>query len=121
MFLLGFVPEARKYLRAFDIFTLTSLKEGHPYVLLEAAEAELPVIGSSISGIAEIVQNQTSGILVAPKDFHGIAAAINTLLGDRAKMERLGKSLKESAHTRFSFKIMLDETTTVYGMASPQK
>jgi glycosyltransferase involved in cell wall biosynthesis len=42
----GFVPEARRLLKAFDLFLLPSLKEGMPYVLLEAAEAGLPIVAT---------------------------------------------------------------------------
>lgn len=40
--------EAAKYLKAFDIFILPSVKEGMPYVLLEAAAARLPIIATNV-------------------------------------------------------------------------
>ncbi len=43
---LGFVPHAASYLKAFDVFLLPSIKEGMPYVLLEAANANLPIIAT---------------------------------------------------------------------------
>jgi len=55
VFLLGDVPEAAKYLKAFDIFVMTSRYEGLPYALLEAMAAELPIIATRVGGIPEIL------------------------------------------------------------------
>ena len=68
VFLLGAIPNAREYLKAFDIFTLTSRKEGLPYVILEAGAAGLPVIASKVGGIPEIMEDGKSGLLVNPKN-----------------------------------------------------
>ena len=62
--LLGQVPDASRYLKAFDIFVLPSLKEGLPYVLLEASQARLPVVASNVGGIIDIVGN--AGFLPLP-------------------------------------------------------
>ena len=45
---LGFVENASQYLKAFDVFLLPSIKEGTPYVLLEAAAAGLPIVATNV-------------------------------------------------------------------------
>ena len=55
VFLLGFLPEAGKYLKAFDLFILPSKKEGLPYVLLEVRFAKVPIKASTVGGIPEIL------------------------------------------------------------------
>jgi len=52
--LFGFVP-ADEVLRGFDIFALPSLKEGLPYVLLEAKAAGLPIVANRVGGVSEIL------------------------------------------------------------------
>jgi glycosyltransferase involved in cell wall biosynthesis len=52
--LFGFIP-ASEVLRGFDIFALPSLKEGLPYVLLEAKAASLPIIANRVGGVGEIL------------------------------------------------------------------
>jgi glycosyltransferase involved in cell wall biosynthesis len=52
--LFGFVPVAEA-LRGFDVFALPSLKEGLPYVLLEAKAAGLPIVANRVGGVGEIL------------------------------------------------------------------
>lgn len=52
--LFGFMA-ASEALRGFDVFALPSLKEGSPYVLLEARAAGLPIVANRVGGVGEIV------------------------------------------------------------------
>jgi len=52
--LFGFIPTT-DVLRGFDIFALPSLKEGLPYVLLEAKAAGLPIVANRVGGVGEIL------------------------------------------------------------------
>ncbi len=55
--MVGSVNEASRYLKAFDIFVLPSVKEGFPFVLLEAGLAKLPVVASDVGGISELISD----------------------------------------------------------------
>lgn len=57
--LFGFMP-ANEVLKGFDTFALPSLKEGLPYVLLEAKAAGLPIAASRVGGVGEILDNDVS-------------------------------------------------------------
>jgi glycosyltransferase involved in cell wall biosynthesis len=52
--LFGFMS-ADTVLRGFDTFALPSLKEGLPYVLLEAKSAGLPIVANRVGGVGEIL------------------------------------------------------------------
>lgn len=54
IFLVGNIDQADKYLKAFDLIILPSLKEGFPYILLESLLAEVPFISTKVGGIPEI-------------------------------------------------------------------
>ena len=78
VFLIEGITDAARYLKAFDVFILPSLKEGLPYVLLEAQCAGVPIVATAVGGIPEIV-NETNGILVPPARHDLLAEAILTL------------------------------------------
>jgi glycosyltransferase involved in cell wall biosynthesis len=81
--LAGNVPEAARYLKAFDIFLFPSLSEASGYAALEAGMAGLPVIASAVGGVPEIIDDMVSGILIQPEKPNEIVAAIELLLTSR--------------------------------------
>ncbi len=110
VFLAGRVESASTYLKAFDIFTLTSITEALPYVLLEAGFASLSVIASNVGGIPEIIKNNETGILVRPKDSEEIKNHIEYLIKNPEKARILGQSLKEKIGREFKLKDMIEKT-----------
>ena len=70
----GFVPEVWRYLRAFDVFLLTSLREAFGRVLPEAMTACVPVIGVTTDGIPEVIGS--AGKVLTPGDVSAIAEAM---------------------------------------------
>ncbi len=113
VFLIEGLPDAAKYLKAFDVFVLPSLKEGLPYVLLEAGLAGLPIVASNVGGIPEIVENGKTGILTSPAD--GLADAIKELIENPEMRNKLSVAAREKILQDFSFKKMLAETVRLYG------
>lgn len=109
----GFVRDAYQYLKAYDIFVLPSFKEGLPYVLLEAGEAELPIVATNVGGIPDIIENQISGLLVK-NDARDIADTVTKLMKDREMALGLARTLKEKVEYDFSLDTMIQETTALY-------
>ena len=114
IFLVGFVPDARRYLLAGDFFLMPSRKEGFPYALLEAAHAGLPVIAAKVGGIPEVIQDGENGILIRSEDIDGLADALAKLLASPEEAARMGTALKKTVATSFSEKEMLEKTTEAY-------
>lgn len=114
VFLIGQVEQASLYLKALDIFTLTSITEALPYSLLEAGKAALPVIASKVGGIPEIIENNKTGILVSAKHPEEIRSAIENYLQNPNKMATFGRSLKEKINMEFSQEKMFDKTFALY-------
>ena len=50
----------------------------------------LPVIGSNVGGIPEVIEDTVNGFLVAPGDSYGLAAAIEKLATDKVMRNRMG-------------------------------
>lgn len=78
--LTGAIPDAYQYLKAFDLFVLPSVKEGQPWVILEAMAAEIPIVATNIAGIPEMIENEKSGLLVEPADSETLSLAIEKIL-----------------------------------------
>ena len=108
------IPNAARYLKNFDIFVLPSLKEGLPYVVLEAGLAGLPVVASNVGGVPEIIENGKDGLLVPPANPEELAKAIKKLIGDKNLRENLAKNLCEKITKEFSLEKMLKETILLY-------
>src|SRR3989344_3191209 len=107
VFLIGYTDEASKYLKAFDIFVLPSLKEGLPYVLLEAGLASLPVVATDVGGISEIIKNKRTGLLVQPKKPDQLADAISFLMKSTTERGAVGAALHAHVKSQFSFEKMI--------------
>ena len=114
VFLIGQINLASSFLRAFDIFTLSSITEALPYVLLEAGYASLPVVASNVGGIPEIIENNKTGILVSSKNLEEIKRSIEYLLKNPLKATSLGNALKEKISKDFTQKTMLEKTFNLY-------
>ncbi len=87
-------PEIREYHCINDLFLISSDKEGAPLSLLEAMAAGLPVIGTDVLGIRELVKDV--GILVEPHP-ENFAAEIDSLAGDSARRASLSDASRAKA------------------------
>ena len=114
VFFAGFVQNAASYIQAFDIFLLPSIKEGLPYVLLEAGFAGIPIIATKVGGIPELLESDKNGLLVRPKDSKDIEMGIRFLSGNEAKQKELTDGLKKTIQEKFSFEEMLLKHRNLY-------
>jgi glycosyltransferase involved in cell wall biosynthesis len=114
VFLVGYIHNAARLLPAFDMFILPSIKEGLPYVILEAGLEKLPVIASEIGGIPEIIENSITGILIPPRDPKSIADAVALLSSSPALRASIAEKLHQNILENFSFSTMLHDTEILY-------
>lgn len=103
-----------RYLKAFDVFAMSSIKEGLPYILLEAMAAELPIVITEAGGMPELIKNHENGLMVAQKNPEALARAIGGLIQNKIIAKELSQKAKEIVIEKFSLKKMLKETEVVY-------
>lgn len=113
VFLIGQIPDAAHLLRGFDIFTLPSVKEGLPYVLLEAMMAGIPAVATNVGGIPDLIDHGRTGVLVQPKNPQKLAGALSTLIEHPELRTKLPEQWQQ-AQTRFSFERMIELTERAY-------
>jgi len=86
---LGRRGDAADLLGAADVFAMPSRREGLGVAALEALGAGCAIVATRVGGLAEVVEHERSGLLVAPEDPAALADALQRLLGDAALRERL--------------------------------
>ena len=88
----GQVPSVRDRLLEADLFVLPSRGENLPITILEAMAIGLPVVATRVGGIAELVQDGVTGLLVEPDDVDGLANALAALVDDPERRAAMGRS-----------------------------
>ncbi|OGZ32956.1 MAG: hypothetical protein A3I88_02370 [Candidatus Portnoybacteria bacterium RIFCSPLOWO2_12_FULL_39_9] len=112
--LIEFIPDAASYLKAFDIFILPSLKEGLPYVILEAMAAKTPIIATRVGGVPEMIEPNIESILIEPKKPDLIKEKIIYLLKNPVVGRQMAKRAEIKVKKEFSLEKMIEETKKVY-------
>ena len=110
----GWVENVADYLNVADIFVLASASEGLPMAVLEAMAAGLPVVGSRISGIVDIVSHGENGLLFDPGNSGELARCLSTLMASQALRSKLGQEARRTVHERFSLDAVADRYLTLY-------
>ena len=88
--------------------------EGLGVVLLEAMQLGVPVVGSDLGGIPDIVEHETSGLLVPSGDADALAAALVRLAQDPALAARLGEAGRIRATELFGWPAVVSRWRQVY-------
>jgi glycosyltransferase involved in cell wall biosynthesis len=101
-------------LSAFDIFVMVSHNEGMGRAFVEAQAAGLPVIGSAVGGVPEVIIEGETGYLVNPNDPAGLAERIKTLSQDRARLDHMAAACRAWVNPRFSDTVMINKIETLY-------
>jgi glycosyltransferase involved in cell wall biosynthesis len=112
----GNQSQVTAWLQAMDIFCLPSYaNEGVPQALMQAMSCGLPVVSTPVGSIAEIVDNEVNGLLVAAQDVDALYTAILRLVDDLALRARLGAAARKTAQARFAEAKMLERMERVFG------
>lgn len=98
-----------------DIFVLPSVeREGLGIALIEAMASGLPVIGSRVGGIPEVIEENTNGLLFRPGDAGELAGAIERLVSNRRLREQMGDNGRMVFEQRFRAAGMIEQIDLLY-------
>jgi glycosyltransferase involved in cell wall biosynthesis len=98
---LGFRRDVYSVLKRMDVFCLPSLSEGLPNALMEAMSVGCACVASRVGGVPWLVEHEKNGLLVAPGDVAGLAAALERLASDALLRQRLGRAARATIEERF--------------------
>ena len=111
---LGFQNDVRGLLGESHVFILSSRYEGISIALLEAMRAGLPAIATRVGGMAEVVQDGKTGILVGNEDEAGMARAMIRLIESPDQCTRMGEQGYAHMMQDFSIRACADRYFALY-------
>lgn len=111
---LGYIHDMPSLYAQTDLLVQSSLTEGLPNVILEAAYLRVPMVATDVGGTSEVVQHGTSGWLIPPGDIGALKAGIEKFLTDTEAFA----AMTHTAHARilehFSFATRTQKLTEFY-------
>ena len=87
---------------------------GTPVSLIEAMAAARPVVATAVGGVADVVEDGATGLLLPPGRIELFAVALGRLADDPELRARLGAAGRRSASERFRVERLLDDLDALY-------
>jgi colanic acid/amylovoran biosynthesis glycosyltransferase len=119
--------ELLRYYEEADMFILPCIitengdRDGIPVAMMEAMAMGLPLISTIVSGVPELVEDGTSGILVPPKDEKAIADAIIALCKDTDLRVKMGKKGRKMIEREFNITIEAEKLHGIFENVAKQR
>ncbi len=110
----GLRHDVPRLLLAMDVFALPSLSEGMPLAVLEAMAARLPVVASNVGALPELVEEDSTGFLVAPEDADTLADRLARLHDNPILKKSFGAKAGRKVEREFSLDRMLRRYADLY-------
>ncbi|HLY44381.1 MAG TPA: glycosyltransferase family 4 protein [Stellaceae bacterium] len=108
-----------------DLFVLAAKigrdadRDGLPNVLMEAQSQRLACVATTLRGIAELIEDGRTGVLVMPGDRQGLAAVIEALIRDPVSRGRLGDAGEARVREAFGMENGIAVLAALFGLPNP--
>ncbi|MBT3931138.1 MAG: glycosyltransferase family 4 protein [Rhodospirillaceae bacterium] len=113
---LGYRDDMADLMRAADIFTLPSHREGMPRSIIEAMLTGLPVVATDVRGSREEVVDGETGLLVPVRDAPALAHALQSLVQDPARRHAMGAAGLERGRRLYDERLVIDRQLRHLGL-----
>jgi len=110
----GFVSDTAPYYRTMDVMVLPTWREGFPNVVLEAAASGVPVVTTLATGSRDSVLPEVTGLLIPPGYPQAISESVLRLLGDSARLEKMGQAARAWICRRYADYLVLGMAVSFY-------
>ena len=104
----------RRWWQRATVGVLTSLSEGMPVSLMEAAACGVPVVAPAVGGIPELVAHEVTGIVTPPNDAAAIADGLRRVLTSPSRRAAMSTAARARAEARFSLTHQVDTLRGVW-------
>jgi glycosyltransferase involved in cell wall biosynthesis len=112
--LAGSRADASDIIASADVLVHSSMREGLPLVLLEAMLLEVPVVAVDATGVADIVRNRETGLLVGSREPGSVADAVEEMVQDESLRDRVVAAAAALVARDYSVSTMVDEHVGLY-------
>ena len=106
--------DAMRIIKSSSIVVVPSRMESLPTTVKEAFFLNVPVIGTDVGGIPELITNNETGILVPPENPGKLADAVNELLSDKEKAEKLATNGNTFVKNNMTWDVILPKYIKFY-------
>jgi glycosyltransferase involved in cell wall biosynthesis len=110
----GRVSNVHEYLQAADIFVFPSEEEAFGISLLEAMACELPVIGTAVGGLQDLLRHCQNALVVPPRDGRALERALRLLLANPDLAQRLGRTALADVHQQYAEPTVLAQYLSLF-------
>lgn len=110
----GYQEDPNRFYSIMDIFCVPSLQEGFGLVAVEAMLHRLPVVGSRVGGLKDIVVDGKSGFLVPPACFHELASKLKVLFESPELRKEFGEKGYRIAMENYSSDLYAKNLDNLY-------
>ena len=110
----GYRKDVEELMAVMDIFALTSLREGLPRVLVQAAAVGMPSIAFNVDGVPEIIRDNYNGFLVKAKNIEELENRIVKYMNNKELVLQHGRNGREFIENKWSTKGMVDRIDKIY-------
>jgi sugar transferase (PEP-CTERM/EpsH1 system associated) len=117
----GARTDVAQILRSLNVFAMSSIAEGTPGSALEAMASGLPVVGTHVGGIPEVVDDGVTGILVPPSDPDAMAAALDRYATSPDMASQHGAAGRERVLRKYSMTAMVAAYQGMYDSLCERK
>lgn len=111
----GFTQQVTRELKRMDISVLPSvLPEGLPMVIIESMAAGVPVVGTCVDGVTDVIRDGVDGVLAEPGDVSDMVTALSRFINGDVRWGQIREEAHRRQAERFSDRSMADGVTQVY-------
>ncbi len=107
--MIGYVPDAYKMMPSFDVFALPSYTEGLPITVLEAMQAGVPIVATTVGEVPEVLAHGGCGYLIPPGNSAALSEALEIIYRNREDAHEKANAAKQRVHSEYSVERMTDK------------
>lgn len=106
--------EVDRVLAGLDVVALTSNNEGTPVSIIEAKAAGKAVVSSRVGGVADIIDNNKSGLLFDPGDVEALSNQLNTVATNKELRQKIGETSRETILKKYHYERLVRDMRSLY-------